>query len=54
VHQELLPTLTWLRELQRRDGGWGQRAVTLEETAYAVLALRALRRVVTFHGAARD
>jgi hypothetical protein len=29
---------------QRADGGWGARGSTAEETAYGVLALRALRR----------
>ena len=33
------PAITWLTQTQRADGGWGYYATTMEETAYAVLAL---------------
>ena len=45
IHAELGRTVSWLRETQRRGGGWGLFGATLEETGCAVLALLALRRV---------
>jgi halimadienyl-diphosphate synthase len=46
VHQAVMPTLRWLRETQRPGGGWGDRRATAEETAYALLACRALLRAL--------
>lgn len=40
----LVPTFAWLIWTQHPDGGWGIKRSTLEETAYALLALRALLR----------
>jgi halimadienyl-diphosphate synthase len=49
VHQELRPALGWLLETERPGGGWGEDGssnATAEETAYGLLALRALRHAV--------
>lgn len=40
----LAPTVAWLLEAQRADGGWGSYAATSEETAYAMQALFATGR----------
>jgi halimadienyl-diphosphate synthase len=49
VRQELSVTLDWLLETQDGGGGWCRGAATAEETAYALLALRALEKVLPFH-----
>jgi halimadienyl-diphosphate synthase len=54
LRHHLLPTLTWLCQSQQRGGGWGMRRPTVEETAYAVLTLRGLRRALGPESAASD
>jgi halimadienyl-diphosphate synthase len=46
AHQSLGPTLAWIAQTQRSDGGWGHGGSTVEETAYALLTIAAARRVV--------
>jgi halimadienyl-diphosphate synthase len=46
IRVELLPTLDWLRQTQRRGGGWGMSTSTIEETAYGVLTVAALVHVI--------
>jgi halimadienyl-diphosphate synthase len=49
VHRELSVTLDWLLETQDETGGWRRGAATAEETAYALLTMRALGKVLPFH-----
>ena len=49
VHVKLSLTLDWLLDTQRGEGGWGVETVTAEETAYGLLAIRALGRILPFH-----
>lgn len=53
LHRELVPTLAWLRETQGR-GGWGFQQATVEETAYALLAVHAMLRAVPEAACAGD
>jgi halimadienyl-diphosphate synthase len=39
-------TLAWLAHTQHRDGGWGAREVTIEETAYGLLTAASLLRLM--------
>jgi hypothetical protein len=49
VHRQLLLTFDWLLDTQDETGGWRQEAVTAEETAYALLAMRTLGKILPFH-----
>jgi halimadienyl-diphosphate synthase len=49
VHRKLSETLDWLLETQDKNGGWRRGAATAEETAYALLAMRALGKILPFH-----
>jgi halimadienyl-diphosphate synthase len=49
VHRELSVTLDWLLDTQDEPGGWRRGAATAEETAYALLAMRTLGKVLPFH-----
>jgi halimadienyl-diphosphate synthase len=49
VHRQLLLTLDWLLDTQDETGGWRPGAATAEETAYALLAMRTLGKMLPFH-----
>jgi halimadienyl-diphosphate synthase len=46
IYQALDATRAWLLEAQQPTGGWGMASATDEETAYAVLALARLQRIL--------
>ena len=50
VAHRLEPTVSWLLDTQHAGGGWGSLGrATAEETAYALLALRALHQALPFY-----
>jgi halimadienyl-diphosphate synthase len=46
MRRELASTLAWLERTQRRGGGWGWYEATVEETAYGLLTVMELLRVL--------